>query len=130
MATPLIAELGCRWIEDGTAEALLNWQMKALDQRNALAADVLGDIPFHSSRNGMHIWLPMPGLWTEEGFVAHARLNGVAVAPGSAFAMSDSVNKRGIRICLGAETEQSLERGLTVISRLARSNPEPALLTL
>ena len=130
MATPLMAEIGSRWIEDGTAERLLQWQMNALGKRNKLAAEVLGDIPFNSSVNGMHVWLPTPGSWTEDGFVAHARLNGVAVAPGSAFSMSDTVAKHGIRICLGAETDQTLERGLTVISRLARSNPEPALLTL
>jgi DNA-binding transcriptional MocR family regulator len=109
---------------------LLQWQMNALSKRNRLAAEVLADIPFNASVNGMHVWLPTPGAWTEDGFVAHARLNGVAVAPGSAFSMSDTVAKRGIRICLGAETDQTLERGLMVISRLARSNPEPALLTL
>ncbi|MDF1609283.1 PLP-dependent aminotransferase family protein [Hoeflea sp. YIM 152468] len=130
MATPLMAEIGSRWIDDGTAERLLNWQMQALGRRNELAAEVLAGIPFHSSSNGMHIWLPIPGSWTEDGFVAHARLNGVAVAPGSAFAMSETVAKHGVRICLGAETDQAFERGLTVISRLARSNPEPALLTL
>jgi len=44
--------------------------------------------------------------------------------------LSAGVATRGIRFCLGADTYQTLERGLTVISRLARSNPEPALLTL
>ena len=130
MATPLMAEIGSRWIEDGTAERLLKWQMDALGERNRLAARVLADIPFLASENGMHIWLPTPGQWTEDAFVAHSRLNGVAIAPGSAFEMSDNVRNRGVRICLGAETIQTLERGLSVISRLARSNPEPALLTL
>lgn len=130
MATPLMAEIGSRWIDDGTAEQLLAWQMQALGERNRLAARVLTDIPFLSSQNGMHIWLPMPGLWTEEAFVAHSRLNGVAVAPGSAFEMSENVRDHGVRICLGAESLKTLERGLAVIARLARSNPEPALLTL
>lgn len=130
MATALMAEIGCRWIEDGTAERLLKWQMGALGKRNQVAAKILTGIPFQSSPNGMHIWLPIPGTWTEDAFVAHARLNGVAVAPGSAFAMSDTVRTQGVRICLGAETSKTLERGLNVISRLARSNPEPALLTL
>ncbi|WP_340160462.1 PLP-dependent aminotransferase family protein [uncultured Hoeflea sp.] len=130
MATPLMAEIGCRWIEDGTADRLLNWQKDALGKRNEVAAKVLSGIPFQSSPNGMHVWLPAPGAWTEEEFVAQARLNGVAVAPGSAFAMSDNVRKQGVRICLGAETSRTLQRGLNVIARLARSKPEPALLTL
>ena len=104
--------------------------MNALGKRNQVAAKMLSNIPFQASPNGMHVWLPVPGSWTEDAFVAHARLNGVAVAPGSAFAMSDNVRQQGVRICLGAETGKTLERGLHVISRLARSNPEPALLTL
>ncbi|MBC7281883.1 PLP-dependent aminotransferase family protein [Hoeflea sp.] len=130
MATPLMAEIASRWIDDGTAERLLEWQMDALGARNRLAARVLSDTPFLASPNGMHIWLPMPGSWTEEAFVAHSRLNGVAIAPGSAFEMSPTVRNHGVRICLGAETLQTLERGLAIIARLARSNPEPALLTL
>lgn len=130
MATSIMIEIASRWIEDGTAEDLLQWQMKALGERNRLAADILSDVPFSSSENGMHIWLPTPGTWNEDAFVAHARLNGVAVGPGSSFKMSDEVGDTGVRICLGSETIQSLKQGLMVISRLARSNPEPALLTL
>ncbi|OXT02192.1 GntR family transcriptional regulator [Notoacmeibacter marinus] len=130
MVTPLMAEIGSRWIEDGTSEFLLDWQMKALGERNRKAAAILSSTVFNCSENGMHIWLPMPGSWTEDAFVAHARLNGVALAHGSSFELSDSVNKKGVRICLGAETIETMERGLTVVSRLARSNPEPPLLTL
>lgn len=130
MATSMMNEIAIRWIEDGTAEELLQWQMNALGERNRLAADILSDVPFSASENGMHIWLPMPGTWSEEAFVAHARLNGVAIGPGSSFKTSDESDRTGVRICLGAETMQSLKQGLMVISRLARSNPEPALLTL
>jgi len=130
MATSLMAELATRWIDDGTAETLLQWQMQALRERNELASNVLADLPFNSSENGMHIWLPMPGSWSEDAFVAHARLNGVAVAPGSSFQLSDTAPFNGVRICLGAETVETLDKGLRVISRLARSKPEPALLAI
>lgn len=129
MATPLMVEIGSRWIEDGTAEKLMYWQRDALDERNRIASRVLSEVTFNSSKNGMHIWLPMPGSWSEEEFVAHARLNGVAVGPGSSFELTDAIRDTGIRICLGATTAEALEHGLKVISRLARSNPEPALLT-
>lgn len=130
MATPLMAEIASRWIDDGIAQMLLERQKAALERRNRLAAEVLEGLDFHSSENGMHIWMPTPGTWSEEEFVAHARLNGVAVAPGSAFDMSETVKDRGVRICLGGDTPETLRRGLTILSRLARSNPEPALLTL
>ncbi|MFT5218464.1 MAG: DNA-binding transcriptional MocR family regulator [Planctomycetota bacterium] len=128
MATPMLAEIASRWIRDGTAVKLLEWQMKALGERNKLAAKVLGDIPFHASPNGLHIWLPLPASWEEESFVTHARLHGVAIAPGSVFAISETARHSGVRICLGVNTDIALERGLGIIARLIRSQPEPALL--
>jgi len=129
MATPMIAEIAAHWVEDGTAAALLDWQMDALGERNAMAARLLGDIDFRASPNGLHIWLPLPRAWSEEAFVNHARLHDVAVAPGSAFAISEPVRHPAVRICLGEPSAVMLERGLDVIARLARSHPEPAPLT-
>ena len=93
-----------------------------------MAAKVLGDIPFHSSPNGLHIWLPLPATWEEEAFVTQARLHGVAVAPGSVFAVSETSGHSGVRVCLGVNTDTALKRGLEIIARLVRSQQEPALL--
>ena len=128
MVTAIMAEIGSRWISDGTAERMLDWQRKALGRRNRLVARIFSGIPYHGSENGMHIWLPLPQSWTEEEFVAHASRSGVAVGPGSSFAVSEVSVEPGVRICLGAETIQDLERGLTIICRLLRSQPEPVLL--
>ncbi len=129
MVTALMAEIGSRWISDGTAERLLQWQRKALEQRNKLVERVFSGVSYGGSQNGMHIWLPLPQSWTEEGFVAHAARAGVAVGPGSSFAVSDVSPEAGVRICLGAETLQDLEKGLTAVCKLLRSQPEPVLLT-
>ena len=128
MATPMMAEIASRWVKDGTAFRLLEWQMTELAERNKMAALVLGDIPYHASPNGLHIWLPLPSQWNEESFVAHVRQHGVAVAPGSVFAISDTDRHSGIRICLGGTTSSALKRGLEIIARLVRNRPEPALL--
>ncbi len=130
MVTPLVAEIAERWIEDGTAITLLQWQRSALADRNRLAKEILGGLAFNCSESGMHIWLPLPGGWSEDAFVAHARLNGVAIAPGSSFEISETGRHPGVRICLGAENADALRVGMNVISRLARSQPEPALLTI
>ncbi|MCR9139085.1 MAG: PLP-dependent aminotransferase family protein [Alphaproteobacteria bacterium] len=130
MVTGLIAELAIRWIEDGTASSLLKWQQRALGERNRLAASILKGTAFNASDNGLHLWLPVPGRWTVDAFVSHARLNGVAVAPGTTFQMSETTGHHGVRICIGAESAESLEKGLVVISKLARSEPEPAIMAL
>ena len=130
MATALVAEIASRWIESGTARELLEWQRKALASRNALVKRILGDLPYASTSHGLHVWMPLRGLWTEEAFVAHARHHGVAVAAGSAFAIGETVGHRGMRICIGAGSEETLSRGLTVLARLGRNQPEPALLAV
>ncbi|WP_305984488.1 PLP-dependent aminotransferase family protein [Roseibium sp. MMSF_3544] len=130
VATPIMAEIASLFIENGTADELLAWQMGALGRRNAVVAKVLEGIPFGSSPNGMHVWLPLPGSWTEEAFVAHARRKGVAVAPGSAFAVSDQAVSAGVRICIGGMEDGALAHGLQLIARLYKSPPEPALLAL
>lgn len=128
IATTLMAEIAMRWIADGTAERLMKWQRAALAERNRLARKVLAGSSFKGSENGMHVWLPLPPAWTEEGFVSHARLNGVAVGPGSSFRISETEVPAGVRICIGSESMPALERGLSTVSRLVRSQPEPALL--
>jgi DNA-binding transcriptional MocR family regulator len=129
MATPMVAEIATRWIDDGTAEKLARWQSEAFAERNRLAEIILAGVPLRASPNGMHIWLPMPPGWGEEDFVSHARQQGVAVAPGSAFALSSDMSEPAVRVCLGGQSLETLETGLRVIARLVRSRFEPALLT-
>jgi len=130
MATALIAEIATRWIEDGTAEELVDWQRAALASRNRIAARLLRGLPHAATPNGMHVWLPLQGQWSEEALVAHARHHGVAVAAGAAFAMGEPVRHRGLRICLGGASAEGIERALGVLTRLARGQPEPALLAV
>lgn len=129
-ATSIIAEIATRWVEDGTAWALLEWQRAALRARNALAADVLGGVACHQHPNSLHIWLPLPPAWREEEFVAHARLHNVAIAPGASFAAEPAVATSAVRISVGATTADELRQGLEVVTRMIRAEPEPALLAI
>lgn len=131
MATALIAEIGTRWIAEGTAERLLDWQRDELARRNHLAARCLAGLPLRSQPHGLHVWLTLPEEWEEQAFVNSARLRGVAVAPGSAFHIGgELVPAQGIRICLGAPPESMLETALVTLARLARNLPEPDFLAI
>lgn len=130
MATPLMAEIAARWLADGTALELLNWQRGRLARRNAIAVRILEGIDFCATPNGLHIWLPISQTWREEAFVTHARHGGVAIAAGANFAYRVPQPVQGVRISLGAGSEQDIEQGLKVVARLARSTPEPALLAI
>jgi DNA-binding transcriptional MocR family regulator len=129
MATALVAEIGSRWVADGTALRLLDWQREALARRNAIAATCLGDLPYHGAAHGLHLWLPLSGGWNESAFVNSARLRGVAVAAGSAFD-TGVARQSGVRVCLGGPSESDLAEGLTILARLARNLPEPDFLAI
>ena len=130
MATPMMAEIATRWLEDGTAQELLHWQRTQLSRRNRLAAGLLRGLAHGSAPNALHVWLPLPEAWREDAFVSHARLNGVAVAAGMNFTIGDADPGPAVRICLGAGTEADIERGVATVAKLARSTPEPALLAI
>jgi DNA-binding transcriptional MocR family regulator len=130
MATPMVAEIATRWVADGTAMELVRWQRAALARRHDIAGEVLRGMTYLAHRSGLHIWLPLPGDRTEEGFVAQARLQGVAIAPGLSFRTSDAPWQPAVRISLGSTTEGELQAGLGIVARLLQGDPEPLLLAI
>ncbi|MGO4450732.1 PLP-dependent aminotransferase family protein [Phyllobacterium sp. TAF24] len=130
MATPMVAEIATRWVEDGTAMELVQWQREALRRRHEIASQVLAGTFFRSHPQSLHIWLPLTDGRTEETFVAQARLQNVAIAPGASFRISQEDWKPAVRISLGSTTEAELLRGLTVVGSLLQGDPEHLLLAI
>jgi DNA-binding transcriptional MocR family regulator len=130
MATPAIAEIATRWVSDGTAMELVNWQRRALASRHLVASEMLSGLAYHSHPQSLHVWLPLKGSHTDDGFVSQARLRGVAIAPGSSFRTGDQDWTPAVRISLGSTSEADLRTGLGIIASLAQGNPEALLLAI
>jgi DNA-binding transcriptional MocR family regulator len=130
MATPMVAEIASKWVSDGTAMQLVRWQRDALRRRGAIAAEMLANLSYRCNRDALHVWLPLPDERTEEGFVSQARLQGVAIAPGSSFRTCDAPWQPAVRISLGSTTEGELRAGLGIIAKLLLADPEPVLLAI
>ena len=138
MAAPLMAEIAARWIQDGTAEAVLGRKRKEAAARQALAARVLAGARFDAHPAAYHVWLHLPEPWRADGFAAAARAQGVVVTPAAAFAATGGASPRGggrrgaavpeaVRVCLGAARDRlELERGLNVLGGLVRAAPQAA----
>ncbi|MGF0540139.1 PLP-dependent aminotransferase family protein [Agrobacterium sp. ES01] len=124
MATPAIAEIATRWVEDGTAKALVQWQRDALLKRHAIADEKLSGLDYHCHPQSLHIWLKLPQGHTENGFVSQARLRGVAIAPGLSFRTTPDSDHPAVRISLGSTSESELRAGLGIIASLCLGNPE------
>jgi DNA-binding transcriptional MocR family regulator len=130
MAAPLLAELATRWVENGTATELMLWQRNAIRHRHVIAAEVLAGIPFRHHAESLHLWVPLSPGRAEEEFVSHARLQGVAIAPGASFFTTPDAHHPAVRISVGSTTEGELRTGLTVVANLLHADPEPVLLAI
>lgn len=127
MATPLLEELATGWIEDGTAQGLVDWQRDALQSRHRIFQAKLGNVPHSTHPQSLHAWIPTPKGFTDAGFAAHARSLGVAVATASSFLADDQLPYPAIRVSVGSVSEEALALGLDTIASVLQAPPEAPL---
>ncbi|MEO3997794.1 PLP-dependent aminotransferase family protein [Mesorhizobium sp. CAU 1732] len=130
MATPMVAEIASKWVSDGTAMELVDWQRAAIRRRHDIAAEVLDGVKLRSHPESLHLWLPLPDGRSEDGFVSQARLQGVAIAPGVSFRTSEARWTPAVRISLGSTDEAELRIGLGLVAKLLMADPEHLLLAI
>ncbi|AJY45788.1 PLP-dependent aminotransferase family protein [Martelella endophytica] len=130
VATPVMAEIASRWIFDGTATELINWQRMALKRRRAIAEKELAGLSYRMTPGALHLWLPLPEHMNEATFVDRARLRGVSVAGCSTFRVGRGSGAPAIRVSLAACSEIELASSLALITAMlqgAKQPPKPAL---
>ncbi len=115
MAPPLMAEIATRWINDGSAAAMVEGGRAEARARQAIAQQTLGDLRYESHPGALQVWVELPRQWRAADFVARAAQRGVIVNPSGTFAVGGPTPP-GIRIALGgARTRQELQHGLSVL---------------
>ncbi|HEY5717799.1 MAG TPA: PLP-dependent aminotransferase family protein, partial [Motiliproteus sp.] len=85
MVSPMAVEVVSRWIEQGTALELLQWQRTALRHRQQLAAERLHGIEFRADPEGPLLWMPLPETWRAASFIAQGRARGVSITAAEPF---------------------------------------------
>ena len=108
MAAPISAELATRWIEDGTAE-------KILDSRRAEAWT-----PFDIG----NAWIPSylvdtAGALADDGLHQGSETPGIVIAPAETFAAGRSNAPHTVRICIGMPRQRKkLDYALDVLAEI------------
>lgn len=125
MAPPLMAELASLWIRNGTARELMGRRAEITARLQALAADVLSEVPYHAHPGNTHLWLPLPKPWSAREFVDAASSRGVLVSPSTQFAIDPSNVRPGVRLCLTDLGGDRLENALRTITELYFEPPRP-----
>ncbi len=100
MASPLTVALATRWIEDGTADAILRFIRAETSARQALAARILPAGSYQADPLSFCLWAPLPEGWTRSAFLGHMRSTGIGVVTSDAFTVSGKPSE-AVRICLG-----------------------------
>jgi len=126
MATNLMTEIASHWIEDGTANTLLNRQQLALRDRADFAANVFRGLDMRTSPNGLHLWLPCSDIYEEAALVKSLHEIGIAVASGASFAIGPPDRHPGLRLAIGGQSFPEFARGIRMIDANLRNRARRA----
>lgn len=125
MAPPLNAELAAMWIQDGTADRVVERKRAEAARRYMIACDVLEGLRFRGKPSGFYLWLELPEPWTGQALETAARQQGINVFGAEKFAVGETVPPAAARISLtGAEDMDEFRHGLWVIWNLLTGKPE------
>lgn len=100
MASPITNAMAKLWVEDGTAEAMLQAVRNESAVRQAMAARHLGAYDVQAQPEGFHLWLPLSSAWSTVEFASYLRSQNVGVVASAAFS-TDGMPPEAVRICLG-----------------------------
>ncbi|HEX5795794.1 MAG TPA: PLP-dependent aminotransferase family protein [Geminicoccaceae bacterium] len=121
---PLLAEVFRHWVASGTADRLARQQRLEAAARQALARELLGVHRYQAQPTSYHLWLPLPPPWRTAEFTAAVRERGVAIDPGSSFAVDPATAPHAVRVSLSAAAgRERLARALGVLARTLDEAP-------
>lgn len=125
MAPSLSVALAQHWIEDGVVASVEATKRQDAQEMFAIASTAFSGLDYNSSPEALHGWLSLPTSWRAECFTAACANLGIAVAPGSAFAVGKSVAPSGVRIAYSAPDITTWRHALKEVARTASEAPKP-----
>jgi DNA-binding transcriptional MocR family regulator len=126
MASPLTVALATRWVEDGTADAILRFIRHEAAARQEMAAAILPKGSFQADPLAFNIWLPLPNGWTRSTFGSHMRSLGIGVVASDAFTVEGPAPE-AVRVCFGGPiSREKLKSALEFMAHALEGPPEMA----
>ncbi|MBP2300655.1 aminotransferase-like domain-containing protein [Azospirillum picis] len=121
--SPVAAKVAARWIEDGTADALVTAIRSEAIARQRMAGEVLPASAMATHPNSFHLWLKLPPDWTRGEFATHLRAHGIAAVVSDTFATAGTPPE-ALRLCLGAPvTRADCRRVLDTVATALDQSP-------
>jgi DNA-binding transcriptional MocR family regulator len=124
MASPLMAALATRWIEDGTADAILRFIRTEAAARQDIVASLLPPGSFQADPISFNIWLPLANGWTRSTFGSHMRNSGLGIVASDAFTAGGTAIE-AVRVCLGGPiSREKLRNAVELMAHALDGPPE------
>jgi len=118
----IAAEIATHWIESGILDDLIQWQIQEIKSRAEIAAEILGNLYFNYSPDGMFIWMNLPEPWRVTDFAKAANDRNVMTMESERFVIGRGVAPHAVRISLAsAQTRELFIEGLKIIADLVDS---------
>lgn len=122
MTSPLSAAIATRWIQDGTADAVLAAIRAEMNQRQDIARTILPPDLIRAHSEGLHLWLRLPQPWTRGAFMTQLQAGGISVTGSDVFTLETP--PEAVRLSLGRTNSLAeLRRGLEMIANLLTEQP-------
>lgn len=124
MPAPLSMLIASLWIENGTAQRIMEAQLAEIRARQDLALELLPRALLQADPSCMFVWLKLPLPWRADDFAANAKARGVVVMPSSTFAVDRSEIEHGVRINLAcAANRDELVSALRLLAGTLKDRP-------
>lgn len=121
---PLMAEIACQWIRDGTAERIITVKRDETTRRTNIVKQLLPGRRLFSAAGGAHLWLYLPEGWQGDAFAQEAAQGGVMVIPSVNFFPGPHPEHQAVRICVGPpQADSEIRRGATLLEQLLSQKP-------
>ena len=118
-ATPLTAEIATQWIEDGTADRILESRRSEAAARLALVKRELHAHRLDTEPGHVFAWLHLPEPWRANDFVAEAERHKILITSSEAFAVGRADPPHAVRLCFGMPaTREMLIEGLVTLREI------------
>ncbi|CAK7076468.1 PLP-dependent aminotransferase family protein [Pseudomonas sp. S 311-6] len=110
--------LGLQLMSDGSARQIAALKRADAAMRQEIARQALAGLAPAGDPRAYHLWLPLPAGWRAENLVAAAARQGIAIAPGSAFAIASGHSPNAVRLALSAPPPETLRQALTQLRQI------------
>ncbi|QJB56061.1 PLP-dependent aminotransferase family protein [Pseudodesulfovibrio sp. zrk46] len=119
MAPPLNGELAAMWINDGTADQVVEIKRAEAARRYMVACDMLEGLRFRGKPTGFYLWVELPEPWTGQALEKAAQADGVSVFGAEKFVVGETKPPAAARISLtGVQDMEEFRKGLWILTNI------------